>query len=202
MQTPRPPEFRMPLELPDLPYARTALEPHISAAALDAHHRGVHQGHVDTLNRLLPGSGLEELALDALVRRAQGRLAEVAAEAWNHAFFWTCLSPRGGGEPRGALGEMLARRHGDFTRFQAAFERMALALPGPGWVWLVQHPDGRPGIVTTRGASTPATGADTPLLACDLWEHAWWQDHHDNRAAWLAAFWKVVDWEAVAKRLR
>lgn len=192
----------MPFELPALPYARTALEPHISAAALEAHHQGVHRGHIDTLARLLPDSGLEELALEELVRHAQGRLAEVAAEAWNHAFFWTCLSPRGGGEPRGALAELLARRYGDAAGFRAAFERMALALPGPGWVWLVQHPDGSPGVVATRGASTPAAGADIPLLACDLWEHAYWQDHPDDRAAWLAAFWKVVDWDAVAKRLR
>lgn len=192
----------MPFELPDLPYARTALEPHISAAALEAHHTGVHQAHVDTLNRLLAGSGLEQLPLAGLVQRAHGRLAEAAAEAWNHAFFWTCLSPRGGGEPRAALAELLARRYGDFARFRAEFERMALTLSGPGWTWLVQRPDGSPGIVTTHGASTPLTGSDTPLLACDLWEHAWWTDYRDDRAAYLAAFWKVVDWDAVARRLR
>ena len=192
----------MPFELPDLPYARTALESHVSAAALDAHHQGIHQGHLDTINRMLLGSGLEDLPLAALVQRAQGRLAEAAAEAWNHAFFWTCLSPRGGGEPRGALADLLARRHGDFAHFRTEFERMAASLPGSGWVWLVQHPDGSVGIVATRGASTPVTGSDTPLLACDLWEHAYWTDYPDDRAAWLAAFWKIVDWDAVGRRLR
>lgn len=191
----------MPFELPDLPYARTALEPHVSAAALEAH-RGVHREHVEALNRLLPGSGLEALALPELLRRAQGRLAEAAAEAWNHAFYWSCMSPRGGGEPRGALADLLARRYGNLAGFRTEFERMALAQPGPGWAWLVQRPDGSPGILVTRGASTPATGSDTPLLACDLWEHAWWMDHQDDRAAYLAGFWKVVDWEAVARRLR
>lgn len=191
----------MSFELPDLPYARTALEPHLSAAALEAH-RGVHQGHLDTLNRLLPGSGMEDLALDELVRRSHGRLATVAAEAWNHAFHWTCLSPRGGGEPRGPLADRLARRYGDFARFRSEFERMALGLPGPGWAWLVQRPDGSVGILLTHGASTPATGSDVPLLACDLWEHAWWLDHAGDRAGYLAAFWKMVDWDAVARRLR
>ncbi len=191
----------MPLELPDLPFARTALEPHVSATALDAH-RGVHQSHLDTLNQALPGSGLEDLRLDQLVGKVQGRLAEAAAEAWNHAFFWTCLSPRGGGEPRGGVASLLANRYGDLSGFRHEFERMAGLLGGPGWVWLVQHPDGRPGIVSTRGSSSPATGTDTPLLACDLWEHAWWADHRDDRAAWLATFWKVVNWDAVARRLR
>ncbi|ADV26693.1 Superoxide dismutase [Pseudoxanthomonas suwonensis 11-1] len=191
----------MSFELPDLPYARTALEPHVSAASLDAH-RAIHQDHVDTLNRLLPGSGLDGLDLPSLLRRAQGRLAEAAAESWNHAFFWTCLAPRAGGEPRGALAALLARRYGDFAGFRAEFGRMALSLAGPGWAWLVQRPDGSAGIVVTHGAATPAVGGDNPLLACDLWEHAHWIDHHDDRAAWLASFWKVVDWDAVARRLR
>ena len=191
----------MPIELPALPYPRTALEPHISAATLDQHHGSHHRAHVEETNRLLAGSGLEDLALEDIVRRARGRLAAEAALAWNHAFYWTCLSPRGGGEPGGRLAELLARQYGDFARFRDEFTRMALGLFGSGWVWLVQRPDGNPGIVATRGAATPLAGADTPLLACDVWEHAYYLDRQNARADHLEAFWKVVDWEAAAARL-
>lgn len=192
----------MPIELPPLPFARSALEPHIPAATLDLHHGAHHRDHVEAANRLLDGSGLEGLELEDIVRRARGRLFDHAAQAWNHTFFWTCLSPRGGGEPDGRLGDLLARRYGDFTRFREEFTRLALALPGSGWAWLVQHPDGSPGIVATRGAATPITGADIPLLACDLWEHAYYLKHHDDRAGYLDAFWNVVDWHAAAARMR
>ena len=192
----------MPIELPALPYARNALEPHISAATLALHHGGHHQAYVDETNRLLQGSGLEGLALEEVVRQARGRLAEQAAQAWNHGFYWSCLSPRGGGEPGGRLGELLARQYGDSARFREEFTRMALGLPGSGWVWLVQHPDGSPGIVATRGAATPLTGVDVPLLACDVWEHAYYLDRRNARAEYLESFWKVVDWDAVAARLR
>jgi Fe-Mn family superoxide dismutase len=192
----------MPIELPALPYARGALEPHISAATLDLHHDGHHRAYVEETNRLLAGSGLEDASLEDIVRRARGRLAEQAAQAWNHGFYWTCLSPRGGGEPDGRLGELLSRQYGDFARFRDEFNRMALGLFGSGWIWLVQRPDGSPGIVATRGAATPLTGTDAPLLACDVWEHAYYLDRQNQRAAYLAAFWKVVDWNAVAARLR
>jgi Fe-Mn family superoxide dismutase len=192
----------MPIELPALPYARGALEPHISAATLDLHHDGHHRAYVEETNRLLAGSGLEDASLEDIVRRARGRLAEQAAQAWNHGFYWTCLSPRGGGEPDGRLGELLSRQYGDFARFRDEFNRMALGLFGSGWIWLVQRPDGSPGIVVTRGAATPLTGTDAPLLACDVWEHAYYLDRHNQRAAYLEAFWKLVDWNAVAARLR
>jgi Fe-Mn family superoxide dismutase len=192
----------MPIELPALPYARGALEPHISAATLDLHHDGHHRAYVEETNRLLAGSGLEDASLEDIVRRARGRLAEQAAQAWNHGFYWTCLSPRGGGEPDGRLGELLSRQYGDFARFRDEFNRMALGLFGSGWIWLVQRPDGSPGIVATRGAATPLTGTDAPLLACDVWEHAYYLDRQNQRAAYLEAFWKVVDWNAVAARLR
>ncbi|GAB3507913.1 superoxide dismutase [Pseudoxanthomonas daejeonensis] len=192
----------MAIELPALPYARDALEPHISAATLDLHHGAHHRAHVEEAARLLEGSGLAGLPLEEVVRRARGRLAEHAAQAWNHGFYWACLSPRGGGEPGDALAGLLARQYGDVSRFREEFTRMALGLFGSGWVWLVQRADGNPGIVATRGAATPLTGADTPLLACDVWEHAYYLDRQNRRAEYLEAFWKVVDWDAVAKRLR
>ncbi|WP_372015335.1 superoxide dismutase [Pseudoxanthomonas sp. 10H] len=192
----------MPIELPPLPYAAGALEPHISAATVSLHHDGHHRAYVEEANRLLGGSGLEDLPLEDIVRRARGRLAEQAAQAWSHGFYWACLSPRGGGDPDGRLAELLARQYGDVGRFREEFNRMALGLFGSGWVWLVQRPDDSPGIVATRGGATPLTGADRPLLACDVWEHAYYLDRQNARAAYLDAFWKVVDWTAVASRLR
>ena len=112
------------------------------------------------------------------------------------------MSPRGGGDPAGPLAERLARQYGDFIRFREEFTRQALGLSGSGWVWLVQRPDGTPGIVATRGGGTPLTGSDTPLLACDVWEHAYYLDRQNARADYLEAFWKVVDWQAVGARLR
>lgn len=192
----------MPIELPELPYAPSALAPHLSAATLELHHGQHHRAYVEQTNQLLAGSGLEELPLEQIVRRARGRLAEQAAQAWNHAFYWACLSPRGGGEPGARLGELLARQYGDFAHFREEFNRMALGLFGSGWVWLVQRPDGTPGLLATPGAGTPLTGADQPLLACDVWEHAYYLDRQSARADYLEAFWKVVDWDAVDKRLR
>ncbi|MFO7339748.1 MAG: superoxide dismutase [Lysobacteraceae bacterium] len=191
----------MAIALPELPYARTALEPHLSAATLEAH-LAHHRACVEAVNRLLEGTGLEELPLEDVVRRARGRLFEQAAQAWNHGFYWSCLSPRGGGEPVGELAALLIRQWGGFGHFREEFNRLALGLAGSGWAWLVQRPDGSLGLTAGPGAATPLTGADVPLLACDLWEHAWWLDRHDDRARYLEAFWQVVDWKAANARLR
>src|SRR5690606_19009233 len=152
-----------------------------------------------------------------LLPRAQGRLAGAAAESWHHAFLGTCLAPRGGGPPGRALAALPAPRHGGVAALGAAVGRVARSLARPragrparppgrsaglGVAWLVRRPDGSAGIVVPHGAATPAVGGANPLLACDLWEHAHWIDHHDDRAAWLASFWKVVDWDAVTRRLR
>ncbi|WP_017913529.1 Fe-Mn family superoxide dismutase [Xanthomonas sp. SHU 166] len=192
----------MPIELAPLPYAAAALAPHLSAAAVEQHHGQHQRALVERLNARLACSDLAELALPDLLRRAQGRLFQEAAEVWNHEFYWRGLRPRGGGEPGGALGERLTRSFGDVARFKAEFERMALALFGSGWVWLVQRPDGNLAVVSTANAGTPLTGDDTPLLGCDIWEHAYYIDHPGDRARYLQAFWKLVNWEFAASNLR
>ncbi|MFC6842028.1 Fe-Mn family superoxide dismutase [Xanthomonas theicola] len=185
-----------------MPYDRAALAPHLSAETLD-HHHGRHQRDlVARLNAQLAGGELAELPLQDLVRRAQGRLFQHAAEVWNHAFYWRGLRPRGGGEPGGALGERIAKRFGDFARFQADFQRMALAVFGSGWIWLVQRPDATLALVATGNAGSPLTGEDLPLLACDLWEHAYYIDYRGDRTRYLEAFWKLVNWEFVAANMR
>lgn len=191
----------MAIELAPLPYDRAALAPHLSAETLD-HHHGQHQRLlVERLNAQIAGSEFAELPLQDLVRRTQGRLFQHAAEVWNHEFYWRGLRPRGGGEPGGALSERIARNFGDFTRFKADFERMALAVFGSGWIWLVQRPDATLALLTTANAGSPLTGEDIPLLACDLWEHAYYIDYRGDRARYLEAFWKLVNWEFVAANM-
>ena len=192
----------MPVELPDLPYPRTALQPQHSAQTLDLHHGQHHHGYVAALNTRIAGTELDGLPLDDIVRSSQGSLFEAAAQAWNHAFFWQCLHPRAGGEPHGALAERITRQFGDVQKLREEFNRAALAVFGSGWAWLVQHPDGRLAIVTTRNAGTPLTGNSTPLLACDLWEHAYYTDFQNDRARYLQAFWKLVNWDFVGAQLR
>ncbi|SBV35417.1 superoxide dismutase, Fe [uncultured Stenotrophomonas sp.] len=191
----------MPVELPDLPYPRTALQPHLSAETLDLHHGGHHRAYVDALNARIAGTELDGLPLEDIVRGSQGSLFEVAAQAWNHAFFWQCLHPRAGGEPHGALAERITRQFGDVQKLREEFNRAALAVFGSGWCWLVQHPDGRLAIATTRNANTPLTGDSTPLLACDLWEHAYYTDYQNDRTRYLQAFWKLVNWDFVGAQL-
>ncbi|WP_045737137.1 Fe-Mn family superoxide dismutase [Xanthomonas sp. MUS 060] len=192
----------MAIELAPLPYDYSALTPHLSVATLD-HHHGQHQRNlVERLNARIAGSELADLPLEDLLRRAQGRLFEEAAEVWNHAFYWRGLRPRGGGEPSGALGELLTKRFGDIASFKAEFTRMALNVFGSGWVWLVQRPDDNLAVVVTANGVSPLTGQDVPLLACDMWEHAYVIDYPGDRARYLEAFWKLVNWEFVSNNLR
>lgn len=192
----------MPLELPRLPYDRTALQPHLSATTLDLHHGRHHRAYVDAVNARIEGTELAELPLEEIVRQSQGSLFDAAAQAWNHAFYWQCLHPRGGGEPQGRLGELVGRHFGDAKRLREEFDRVALGVVGAGWVWLVQHPNGALAIQATRNAGTPLTGQSTPLLACDVWEHAYYTDYQNERGRYLDAFWKIVNWDFVATQLR
>ncbi|MEA9479861.1 superoxide dismutase [Xanthomonas campestris] len=192
----------MPIEHLALPYSRAALEPHLSAATVDAHHGVCHHSEVERLNARIEGSEFAELMLEEIIAQAQGTLFQLAAQVWNHNFYWQCLRPRGGGEPLGRLADSIAASFGDFVHFKQEFNRIALGTVGSGWVWLVQRPDGRLAVVATPNASTPLTGPDTALLACDLWEHAYYLDHQQDRAQYLDAFWKLINWDFVASRLR
>ncbi|QNH20815.1 superoxide dismutase [Xanthomonas sp. GW] len=192
----------MAIELAPLPYDRAALAPHLSAETLDQHHGQHQRALVERLNAQIAGSEFADLPLQELVRRTQGRLFQHAAEVWNHEFYWRGLRPRGGGEPGGELAERIAKSFGDVARFKAEFARMALAVFGSGWVWLVQRPDATLALLATVNAGSPLTGEDLPLLACDLWEHAYYIDYRGDRARYLEAFWKLVNWEFVAANLR
>lgn len=195
----------MAIELPPLPYDRTALEPQLSGDTVGQHHGRHQRGHVEALNSLAAGTDYAAMPLVDIVRKAQGALYQHAAQAWSIDFYWRCLKPAaagGGGDPSGALADALAARFGDLGGFRRRFTDTALRGFGAGWVWLVQRPGGALAIAHTANAATPLTGADTPLLACCLWEHAYYLDYRDARDRYLEAFWQLVDWDAVASRLR
>ncbi len=191
----------MAIELPALPYARDALAPHISAETIDFHYGKHHQTYVTNLNNMLPGTEFAEADLDTIVRGSQGGMFNNAAQIWNHTFYWNGLSPAGGGAPSGKLGEAIDKAFGSFDAFKESFTKTALGTFGSGWAWLVQRPDGALAIVSTSNAATPLTGADTPLLTCDVWEHAYYVDYRNARAKYVEAFWNLVNWDFVASKL-
>ena len=192
----------MAFELPPLPYDRTALEPHISAETLDFHHGKHHQAYVTNLNKQIEGTEFESMDLESIIRKSQGGIFNNAAQVWNHTFYWHCMKPGGGGEPTGKLGEAIAKAFGSFAAFKEQFTATAVGTFGSGWAWLVQRPDGALAIVSTSNANNPLTGDDTPLLTCDVWEHAYYVDYRNARPKYVESFWNLVNWDFVASNLK
>lgn len=189
----------MAFTLPDLPYPKNALEPHISAETLEYHYGKHHQAYVDKLNAAIKGTDDENKSLEDIVRSASGGLFNNAAQVWNHTFYWNCLSPNGGGAPSGALGDAINAAFGSFDAFKEKFSESAVGNFGSGWTWLVKNPDGSLAIVNTDDAETPLTGSAKPILTCDVWEHAYYIDYRNARPKYVEAFWNLVNWEFVAK---
>ena len=192
----------MAIELPPLPYGRDALAPHISAETIDYHYGKHHQGYVTNLNKQIEGTEFAEMDLESIIRKAQGSMFNNAAQVWNHTFYWNGLKPGGGGDPQGKLADAIDRAFSSFSQFKEQFTQTAVGTFGSGWAWLVQREDGGLGLVSTSNAATPLTGPDTPLLTCDVWEHAYYIDYRNARPEYLEAFWNLVDWGAVTARLR
>jgi superoxide dismutase, Fe-Mn family len=195
------PEIEMAIELPALPYDRTALEPHISGETIDFHYGKHHQTYVTNLNNQIKDTEFAELDLESIIRKSQGGMFNNAAQIWNHTFYWNCLAPNAGGEPTGALLEGINKAFGTFTAFKEQFTQTALTTFGSGWAWLVQRPDGSLGLVSTPNAATPLTGSDKALLTCDVWEHAYYIDYRNARAKYVESFWNLVNWDFVAKQM-
>ncbi|MGS2724166.1 superoxide dismutase [Fe] [Porticoccus sp. GXU_MW_L64] len=187
----------MSIELPALPYAQDALQPHISSETLEYHYGKHHQTYVDKLNGLLPGSEFEGKTLEEIVKTSSGGVFNNAAQIWNHSFYWNCLSPNGGGEATGAIADAINSAFGSFDAFKEEFTNSAINNFGSSWTWLVKKADGSLAIVNTSNAATPLTGDDTPLLTVDLWEHAYYIDYRNARPAYMGAFWNLVNWEFV-----
>ncbi len=189
-------------KLPELPYAKSALAPHISAETLEYHYGKHHAAYVANLNKLIAGTEFVELSLEDIVKKASGGIFNNAAQVWNHSFYWNCLSPKGGGEPSGALADAVAK---NFTSFAALKEKLtaaAITQFGSGWAWLVKNPDGSLAVEQTSNAATPLKDGKKPLLTVDVWEHAYYIDYRNARPAYLEAFWKLVNWDFAAANLK
>ena len=186
-------------KLPELPYALDALAPTISKETLEFHYGKHHQTYVTNLNNLIKGTEFENASLEEIVKKSSGGIFNNAAQVWNHTFYWFGLSPNGGGEPTGALAEAINAKWGSFDEFKKAFNAMAAGTFGSGWAWLVKAADGSLELVSTSNAATPLTTDKTPLLTCDVWEHAYYIDYRNSRPNYLEGFWKLVNWDVVAK---
>lgn len=186
----------MAFELPALPYAKNALEPHMSVETLEYHHGKHHNTYVVKLNGLVPGSEFENKTLEEIITSAPaGPVFNNAAQVWNHTFFWNSLSPNGGGEPTGELADAINAKWGSFAEFQAAFDDKAVNNFGSSWTWLVKNTDGSLEIVNTSNAGTPMTSGQTPVITVDLWEHAYYIDYRNVRPDYLKGFWALANWE-------
>ncbi len=188
------------IELPALPFALDALAPHISKETLEFHYAKHHATYVAKLNSAIEGTADADKSLEEIVRSSSGGLFNNAAQVWNHTFYWNCLSPSGGGEPSGSLADAIARDFGSFAEFKQKFSDCAITTFGSGWAWLVKGGDGGLSIESTSNAATPLVGSSTPILTCDVWEHAYYIDYRNARPKYVEAFWNLVNWEFVASQ--
>ena len=192
----------MSFQLPTLPYENTALEPYISKETLEYHHGKHHNAYVNNLNNMIKGTELESLSLEEIILKSEGGVFNNAAQIWNHTFYFNGFSPQGGGKPTGQLAKMIDEKFGDFDSFVKQFNDLGAATFGSGWVWLVQNKAGELELVNTFNAGNPLTDGYTPLLTCDVWEHAYYVDTRNDRGAYLKNFWNIVNWDFVASNLK
>lgn len=192
----------MTFQLPSLPYALDALEPHVSARTLEIHHGRHHRGYVEKLNRLVDKAGLRGASLEELIRTQRGPLFDNAAQAWNHAFYWNSMSPSNEAPRASHLAAAIVRDFGDLETLEKRFKEAAAGVFGSGWAWLVQGEQGRLAIETTSNADCPLRTRNVPLLTCDVWEHAYYLDYQNERARYLDAWWNVVNWRFVEQNYR
>jgi len=186
-------------ELPKLPYAENALEPHISAETIQYHYGKHHATYVDKLNGLIPDTEFESSTLEEIIMKAGGGIFNNAAQVWNHTFYWNCLSPNGGGTPSGDLADAINNTFGSFDAFKEEFSNSAANNFGSGWTWLVKNADGGIEILNTSNAANPMTDGKQPLLTCDVWEHAYYIDYRNARPKYVEAFWSLVNWDFVSQ---
>lgn len=199
--------YSMQHTLPPLPYALDALAPYISQETLEFHYGKHHQTYVDNLNKLIVGTEFENLSLEEIVRTAPaGAIFNNAAQVWNHTFYFESLTspdniPKSSPIPgESALYDAITAKWGGGMEFVAEFNKAALTTFWSGWAWLVKNSDGTLDIVTTSNAQTPLTMDVTPLLTCDVWEHAYYIDYRNARAKYLENFWHLADWKKIESR--
>jgi len=195
----------MAYELPDLPYPHNALEPHIDALTMEVHHGKHHATYIAKLNAALEGrtdltgKSIEELIgnLDSIPEDLRGAVRNTGGGHENHTLFWSIMSRGGGGEPSGALAEAIESELGGFDDFKDSFEAAGATRFGSGWAWLCVKSDGSLCVCSTPNQDTPLMEGRTPILGCDVWEHAYYLKYQNRRPDYLKAFWSVVNWDAV-----
>jgi len=187
----------MAFELPPLPFKMDALEPFISKETLEYHYGKHHQAYVNNLNNLVGDTEFAGASLEDIIKKAKGGVFNNGAQVWNHTFYWECLSPNGGGEPTGTVLDALTGSFGSFNGFKEQFSKAAATLFGAGWAWLVKNAEGKLEIVQESNAGNPLTNGKTPLLTCDVWEHAYYIDKRNKRPEYIADFWNLVNWDTV-----
>jgi len=190
----------MSFTLPALPYANDALEPYISGRTLDFHHGKHHQAYVTNVNSLIVGTEFENATLEAIIKKAEGGIFNNAAQVFNHTFYFEQFSKTPVEAPEGKLKTAINESFGSLDAFKEAFNKAATTLFGSGWAWLVKDATGKLAIVQTSNAGCPVRDGSTPLLTCDVWEHAYYLDKQNLRPAYVADFWKVLDWKIVERR--
>jgi len=197
----------MAYTVPDLPYAKDALEPHIDAQTMEIHHDKHHAAYVSKVNAAIEGkSDLESKSIEDLIRdlstvpeEIRGAVRNNGGGHANHSLFWTVLGPNGGGEPSGTLGDDLKAAFGSFDDFKEKFEAAGAGRFGSGWAWLIVNKDGKLEITSTPNQDSPLMDGNTPIFGVDVWEHAYYLKYQNKRPDYLKAIWNVVNWEAVSE---
>lgn len=195
----------MAFKLPDLPYAYNALEPHIDAMTMEIHHSRHHAAYTNNLNAAIAGTDLEGKTIEELMQVASSNAAvrNNGGGFWNHNFFWSVMSPNGGGEPAGALGAAITAQFGSFDAFKKQFSQAAVSRFGSGWAWLGVKADGSLMICSTPNQDNPlmdiAPDKCTPILGLDVWEHAYYLKYQNKRPDYISAFFNVINWQQVSE---
>ena len=192
----------MTFTLPELPYSKEALAPHMSQETLEYHHGKHHNAYVNNLNNLIKGTKYENMSLEEIIMSSEGPVFNNAAQIWNHTFFWNSLSPKGGGDATGKSLEAITKEWGSFEKFKEEFTKSAVSNFGAGWTWLVKNKDGKLAIVNTSNAHTPITTGATALLTVDVWEHAYYIDYRNERPKFINGFWALANWDFVNANLK
>lgn len=196
--TTTPGDSKMSFQQPPLPFEMNAMKPFLSEEQLKYHYGKHHAAYFKNLNALVEGKPEAGMSLREVVVRSTGPVFNNAAQAWNHSFYWDCLSPEGG-EPKGDLAAALQRDFGSLVAFQKAMSEAAVKLFGSGWAWLAVDPAGKLEIMPLGNADTPLKHAKEPVLTIDVWEHAYYIDFRNERAKYVEAFWKAANWDFAGK---
>ncbi len=190
----------MSIELPKLTYSLDALSPVIEKQTMEFHYGKHHQAYVTNLNNLIQGTSFQDASLETIIKESDGAIFNNGAQVWNHTFYFSSFKPKGGGEPSGDLAKQIEEDFGSFAEFKEKFSKAAATLFGSGWAWLVKNDTGKLEIIQESNAGNPLKSGLTPILTCDVWEHAYYLGYQNKRPDYVNAFWDILDWDVIESR--